>query len=652
MAHRVEIAIATAITAVAAVLRLVYIGGFPPGLHGDEASFGLEARRVLEEGNLGAFTNAATGAPAGTFYWTAAFFTLFGDGTIQLRIAFALFGILTIPLTYAAFRVMFDRNIAVIGSLLLSVMAWHILFSRVAHLPIAWPFVQMGAVLALFFALKHESKLLFGATGLLIGFGVYTYGSYPIFAVAVVAFLVYLGAFHYRRRLLDLTSWTCIMAGAALFAGLPMASFAIDHPSDYLYRFRINTVTRTEEYKDGNLIERAQLFWDQEENFIRRIISEPIGDGVDAAGLFVYVNRLLQVLIVAGGAIAFWRWRSPAHAFLIIGTLVIGLGQATRTDAAYRHTIGMVPFLAGLAALPLALILERAPRWGTRGVAAGAVVVALAIGGVAAIDVSRYYTWYDDDPFARWVYAADLAEASEYMNGLPDGTYVYFYNDRHSFFYETRRFIAPDATGEDRSDEFTASGDTSLNADRSLDVAFIFMGTYVDRLTEATQLYPGGTERIELNDREGTTIYAAYFLPRGDGGPQPPPGPGQPTPTSVPPAGGEQRDETRQRHLVEIQAALEEYRAENGSYPDTGAAIQSLCVFDGLDAGCALTQVLSPLPQEPLGDPVFNGYWYISDGDSYTLYAQLESDQLAPCADHPDHLVDFEAVLCASGPGP
>src|SRR5581483_6022865 len=40
-----------------------------------------------------------------------------------------------------------------------------------------------------------------------------------------------------------------------------------------------------------------------------------------------------------------------------------------------------------------------------------------------------------------------------------------------------------------------------------------------------------------------------------------------------------------------------------------------------------------PLPQDPLGDPISNGYWYQSDGQSAKVYASLEEDIAAeqPC---------------------
>ena len=135
-------------------------------------------------------------------------------------------------------------------------------------------------------------------------------------------------------------------------------------------------------------------------------------------------------------------------------------------------------------------------------------------------------------------------------------------------------------------------------------------------------------------------------------GPSPTPGPPTETPTLGPPSGDDGRDALRVQNLEQIQVALEQYRQDNGQYPSTSNNIQSLCAFDPQDAGCALREVLDPLPQDPLGNPVENGYFYTSDGETYTLYALREGDQAPECGDHPQHLKDLDSLICISGSGP
>jgi hypothetical protein len=93
--------------------------------------------------------------------------------------------------------------------------------------------------------------------------------------------------------------------------------------------------------------------------------------------------------------------------------------------------------------------------------------------------------------------------------------------------------------------------------------------------------------------------------------------------TSVPGDPGS-RDAERRDDLLTLAGAAAEVRDEEGSYPTTGGNVQTLCAYEQLDQGCAFREVLSPLPLDPLGDPVRNGYWYSSDGETARFYASLE----------------------------
>src|SRR3954462_6504166 len=154
-----------AITLLAAFVRLYRIETFPPGLHGDEAWTGLDARRVLKEGWIGVYVGSALGQPSGPLYWTAAVFKVIGDGVLQLRLSMALLGIATVPLTYWAAQQMFDRRTALVSAVLMAFMGWHILFSRTAFMVTAQPLVEVVFLGLLFSAYKRDGYALYAAAG-------------------------------------------------------------------------------------------------------------------------------------------------------------------------------------------------------------------------------------------------------------------------------------------------------------------------------------------------------------------------------------------------------------------------------------------------------------------------------------------------------
>jgi hypothetical protein len=91
----------------------------------------------------------------------------------------------------------------------------------------------------------------------------------------------------------------------------------------------------------------------------------------------------------------------------------------------------------------------------------------------------------------------------------------------------------------------------------------------------------------------------------------------------------EGRNELRLQDLAALGEALEKYaRANNGAFVSTNGNLQTLCTYQGLDAGCALSEHLNPLPSDPAGRNF--GYYYLSDGKSYVLGARWEGDQAPP----------------------
>ncbi|MEX2158710.1 MAG: type II secretion system protein GspG [Dehalococcoidia bacterium] len=167
---------------------------------------------------------------------------------------------------------------------------------------------------------------------------------------------------------------------------------------------------------------------------------------------------------------------------------------------------------------------------------------------------------------------------------------------------------------------------------------------------------------LNLHGREGVEVVTQPAGPSPTLGPTPTPGP-SPTPGPLPTidpaqqtataelaAGGSGRDQQRQLDLAAVSDALEAYRVENGDYPSTNNNVQTLCVFAEDDAGCALIDFLDPIPLDPRGEPVNNGYFYQSDGQAFALYALRESDVLPECTNVPQHLSAYDSLLCLRGP--
>lgn len=158
-------------------------------------------------------------------------------------------------------------------------------------------------------------------------------------------------------------------------------------------------------------------------------------------------------------------------------------------------------------------------------------------------------------------------------------------------------------------------------------------------------------EPLTQNQTQQQGVATATLGPTFTPGPSPTIGPPPPTLSPTPNPGGRDRDAARVADLQSLQAALASYAADNDEFPNNEGTVQTLCVFTEFDIGCELLDVLDGLPEDPLGDASLNGYWYASDGNSYELYAQRESEAFPVCIlPRPDFLQDFNSLLCVRGP--
>jgi 4-amino-4-deoxy-L-arabinose transferase-like glycosyltransferase len=516
-AERVDLAIVIAITAVAAALRLWRLGSVPLGLHGDEAWTGIDARRILDEGWIGPYVISALGQPTGPLYATAALFKVLPQDTFTLRFSMAIFGIATVPLAYALFASMYNRTVAAFAAAILAGMMWHLHLSRTGFMVTTQPFMELLVLLVLWQAMRRRNTAWFVAAGALFGLGIYSYNAYTLFLpipfVALAVEHFHVPRVERARHILR----SLAFALAAVVVAIPMIVYVISDYHTYHVHQEVVGLTDSQQWHDASIAGKPKLVWDRAVEWQEALVlgdRPDLGDGL-ATENHPVVEPLIYVLAIAGLVIGLWRVRQTGYAIPVAAAAILPWGALlTVDDGLFRRTLGLAPFVALFAALPLAWLWQRAllVREPLRYFVLAAVLFAPVFAGVRA--TQEYFGPVQDDPYFKYVYPYQLDAASHYMDGLPKGTLVYFYSDRWPFDYETRRFEAPDVTGIDRSFEYRPQAievPLDFGADRSRDAVFILMGPYVDDLKRVTDRYGGGV--IEEQTRDGEVLFRAYFLP-------------------------------------------------------------------------------------------------------------------------------------------
>lgn len=138
---KIKLRILILIILLAATLRIYSLSSNPPSLYWDEVSLGYNAYSTLktahdEHGkflpitNFGAFGDYK---PPGYIYTTVPSIAILGLTEFAVRFPSALFGILTVALTYLLAKRLFNNEIiANLSALFLAISPWHIQFSRAA----------------------------------------------------------------------------------------------------------------------------------------------------------------------------------------------------------------------------------------------------------------------------------------------------------------------------------------------------------------------------------------------------------------------------------------------------------------------------------------------------------------------------------------
>ena len=136
----------------------------------------------------------------------------------------------------------------------------------------------------------------------------------------------------------------------------------------------------------------------------------------------------------------------------------------------------------------------------------------------------------------------------------------------------------------------------------------------------------GEAEPPPLMGELGTPVRGTFVPPTpSPTGVRPTP---RPRPTLGPQVPGTpaERDGQRQMDLLTLIAAGTAYEDENGGFPSTNNQIQTLCVYEDLDKGCAFGEFIDggEVPEDPLGNS--EGYWYQSDGSFARFFVSFEEE--------------------------
>ncbi len=213
------------ITALAAALRLAWIGALPPGLYHDEAFNGLDALRVLG-GERPIFFEANNGREPLFIYLAALSVGFLGRTPGALRLVSAIIGTLTVPAAYWMAHSLWGRHrLALWTATLTALSVWALNLSRIAFRAVLLPLLSAVMLAFLGQGLRRKPWAMVAA-GALCALALYSYLAARFIPIAVGAYALY--ALFQERRGFWWRGWL-LFALAACLVALPMALYWLTH---------------------------------------------------------------------------------------------------------------------------------------------------------------------------------------------------------------------------------------------------------------------------------------------------------------------------------------------------------------------------------------------------------------------------------------
>ncbi len=271
--ERRELAAVLALLCLGAVLRLLGLGFFPPGLNQDEASTGCDAWALLVSGmdrNGDSwpvlFTSWGSGQNALYAYVLLPLLALLGRSVTVLRLPAALLGTLSLFLIWRMGRRHGGPVMGLCALGLLALDPWHLLISRWALESNLLPFCLLLGVYFLDLALDGRPWCILSAAAAL-ALGLYAYGTaflfLPLFLLPCCLLLL-------RRRFPVLP----FLAALGLFILLALPVFLcnlrnlLGMDSGKLLCFTLPRLTQTRQaatmsFSLHNLLDTLKLLWRQ-----------------------------------------------------------------------------------------------------------------------------------------------------------------------------------------------------------------------------------------------------------------------------------------------------------------------------------------------------------------------------------------------------
>ncbi len=282
--------------------------------------------------------------PSYLVYLLSFWFRWFSPTQAHLYLFYVVFALAALPLIYWTFRQLAGPRTALLTLYFISVMRWHLVFSRMGFRGIQIPFYMFGTLAFFLHGLRQKKGWPFLVSALFLAGGLYTYQAFKAFPLLALVLLAY----ECRQDPKTLKSlWKPMAASAVLVVLLtaPLVRYWVEQGS---------LGTRESEIFVGKQVIQEKSLWPLatkafqtalmfnrkgEEQPRHNLKDHPILD--DVTGIF----------FIFGFFYALWKCRQRPYFYAVCGFFVMSLPGLLSSEETQSHRmLGALPFVAFFAA--------------------------------------------------------------------------------------------------------------------------------------------------------------------------------------------------------------------------------------------------------------------------------------------------------------
>lgn len=554
---------------VAGYFRFYDLNNHPLEMTDDHVEKILDAGRVRDGARNIFFANNGGREPTQMYLIAlVSHLPTFGINHDTIKFVSSMESLLTIPalfwMGYAIFEGESKRRRLLIGLVLASLVAisyWHVAITRQGlRIPLTALIVSLQLIYLLR-GIRHNRRSDFIISGLILGFGLYTYQAVrmlPIVIVVAVVIAILFKAKTLKQRVTYIVNLSVLVA-ISFSVFIPLFRYSIDEPEMFWRRTTgrlLGDDVIQELLDDGTVIYRDASVQDRFDAFVSHVptIASNIrnvllmfnweGDIATISGVSnrpamdIWSASLLLVGVAAWLTFAIRKkdtvyWLIPIIAFLMLLPSALSIAFP-HENPSHTRTSGAIPMIYLMTALPLVLMIEQLldyfKQW--RGYVASALVCILLFGGSFNANNHLYFDVYRqryEESFNPY------SDAGRYLYGyvLTGGAYGNAFLIGYEHWWSHRAIgleggleenwvggIYPYIEGQYSTDPIIQSIYNNLSATGTFqfqptaNLLFFYSPNDTDTAQALVDLFPSGfaTERTTYNPNETFMTYEVPAL--------------------------------------------------------------------------------------------------------------------------------------------